>query len=318
MSALAQAEQLARSGRQREAVALVEDAASRGDPDALFMFANWRLLGLYGVRDLASAHDLLRLAAEQGHVEAARLRAFLIGSGTGCQSDPYLAQSLLARITDQDASAAMQTAFLPRMMRVEAALARSVDVLSQEPAVRLIRGLLLAEECDYIRELAQPALRPSFVIDPVSRARVPHPTRTSMGMSFGPMEEDLVINAINRRIAAVTCTQVAWGEPLHILRYQTGQEFKLHLDGLAGVANQRRWTVLVYLNDGYEGGETEFPELGHKIRGAIGDAVIFENVGGDGRPDQRTRHAGRPVLSGAKWLATRWIRSAPYDPWTGQ
>jgi prolyl 4-hydroxylase len=46
--------------------------------------------------------------------------------------------------------------------------------------------------------------------------------------------------------------------------------------------------------------------------------LMFENVAADGRPDRRSRHAGRPVLSGTKWLATRWIRSAPYDPWTGQ
>jgi prolyl 4-hydroxylase len=318
MNALAQADQLARSGRQREAVALLEHAAGRGDPDAIFMIANWRLLGLYGARDLSKAHDLLRCAAERGHVEAARLRAFLIGNGTGCRSDPDRARSLLAQIAQQDRYAGLQAAFLPKMMPADAALTLPIEELSKEPNVKVIRGLLLENECEYIRELAEPALRPSFVIDPITKARVPHPTRTSMGMSFGPTEEDLVINAINCRIAAVSGTQVARGEPLHILRYQPGQEFKPHLDGLAGVSNQRRWTVLVYLNDDYEGGETEFPDPGHKFRGATGDALMFENVAADGRPDRRSRHAGRPVLSGTKWLATRWIRSAPYDPWTGQ
>ena len=46
-----------------------------------------------------------------------------------------------------------------------------------------------------------------------------------------------------------------------------------------------------------------------------GDALLFFNTLADGRADPATRHAGLPVRSGAKWLATRWIRARPLDPW---
>lgn len=318
MSVLSEADRLARSGRQREGIGLIEGAAGRGDPDALFMCGNWRLHGLYGPRDLGQAADLLRRAAERGHVEAGRLRAYMIGNGTGQASDPDLARETLEGLASRDPVSARQLALLAGMPSVDEACARPGTQLCARPFIRMIEGLLRNAECDYITALAAPALRHSFVIDPNSRARVPNPIRTSMGMSFGPLDEDLAIHALNRRLARATQTEPAWGEPLHVLRYQPGQEFRPHMDAIAGTPNQRRWTALIYLNDDYEGGETSFPELGLKVRGRTGDCLIFENLDANGRPDRLTRHAGEPVTSGIKWLATRWIRSAPYDSWVGQ
>jgi prolyl 4-hydroxylase len=76
--------------------------------------------------------------------------------------------------------------------------------------------------------------------------------------------------------------------------------------------------VLVYLNQGYAGGETEFELAGLTFAGGEGDALLFRNVDDSGQPDPATRHAGLPVTSGTKWLATRWIRQRPYHPWLGE
>jgi prolyl 4-hydroxylase len=315
MDPVGQARVLARSGRQDEAVSLIEASARQGDAEALFMAASWKLLALYGDRDLGLAHRLLEQAAARGHVEAARLRAFLVGNGTGHKSDPAAAKELLEQIAPLDPFAALQLAFLPKMMSQSRADARPTRCLSEDPIVRMIDGLLLETECAYIRALAEPALRPSFVVDPRTGHRIPNPVRTSMGMSFGPMEEDLVIHALNRRVAAASGTAFDCGEPLHVLRYSPGQEYKPHVDALPGEVNQRRWTMLIYLNEDYQGGETEFPDLGIAVRGKLGDALLFQNVGADGQADMRTRHAGARVISGVKWLATRWIRERQYSPW---
>jgi hypothetical protein len=71
---------------------------------------------------------------------------------------------------------------------------------------------------------------------------------------------------------------------------------------------QRAFTVLVYLNDDLEGGETEFLRLGLRHRGRKGDALVFRNVDAQGQPDRRTLHAGRPPTHGEKWLLSTWIR----------
>jgi prolyl 4-hydroxylase len=306
VSVLEEAQRLFRAGRRAEAVALVEREARGGDCEALYALANWRLYGLYGPRDPAAAHPLLERAAAAGDGGAARLRAHLVASGTGCAADPARALDLLRTAAPDD----------PQIALVEAMGEPDpvTNVLADDPPVRFARRLFTAEECDHLIRLAAPALRPSAIVDPLTGRPKPDPVRTSDGMNFGPAQEDLVVNRLNRRIAAATGTRYECGEPLHVLRYLPGQEYKPHLDALPGVDNQRIWTALVYLNGGYQGGDTVFPELGLSARGEPGDCLIFRNVDSTGRGDPRARHAGTPVTGGVKWLATRWIREHPFDP----
>ena len=74
---------------------------------------------------------------------------------------------------------------------------------------------------------------------------------------------------------------------------------------------QRVATFLLYLNDDYEGGETEFPFLGFRYKGKKGDALLFWNVTPSGAPDLNTRHAGTPPTSGEKWVLSQWLRQRP-------
>jgi prolyl 4-hydroxylase len=71
----------------------------------------------------------------------------------------------------------------------------------------------------------------------------------------------------------------------------------------------------LYLNQGYAGGETYLEGNATRFKGRIGDALFFLNVDAAGRPDAKSRHAGLPVVKGTKWIATRWLRAAPFDPW---
>ena len=106
------------------------------------------------------------------------------------------------------------------------------ETLCGAPIVKRYPALLTARECAYLTSMAEPQLRPSFVTNPSTGAQMPHPIRTSMGMSFGPTQEDLVIRRINERIALASGTNVACGEPLHMLRYTPGQEYKPHTDSM--------------------------------------------------------------------------------------
>jgi prolyl 4-hydroxylase len=270
-----------------DAVGDIEQRAASGDAEAMFALANWRLFALHGPRDLAMAHRLLRKAAGAGHVEAARTWAHLIANGTGCAADSQEARRLLAKIARRDTYAAAQLDLLRRVPEPTKPVREAVNAT---PDIVMLCGLLAAEECRYIMALAEPLLQPSFVIDPNTGGRMPHPVRTSYGSAIGPTQEDVVINRINRRLAKASGTRYDCGEPLHILRYTGGQEYKPHLDAIPGLTNQREWTALAYLSDDYKGGETDFPDLGITIRGAPGDVLLFRNLVPDGRADTRTRH----------------------------
>jgi prolyl 4-hydroxylase len=189
--------------------------------------------------------------------------------------------------------------------------------LTADGVVRRVGGLLTPDECAHVANSARDLLAPALVADPRTGRMMPHPIRTSDHAVIGPLREDVVIRAINQRLAAASGTPVAAGEALTVLRYRAGQQFRLHSDVLPQTRNQRVTTVLVYLNDDFTGGETVFPDYDLSIRPRQGDAVIFRNTDAAAHPLATARHAGVPVTSGVKWLATRWIRARAFDPWRG-
>jgi hypothetical protein len=142
--------------------------------------------------------------------------------------------------------------------------------------------------------------------------------RTNTETDFNVVESDVILLLLRARIAAVTDLPTAAMELTKVLHYSPGEQFELHHDyldpaepGLAAeiaARGQRLATFLVYLNDDFDGGETEFPTLGLRHRGATGSALYFANVDMRNKPDPRSLHAGLAPTSGEKWLLSQWIR----------
>jgi len=111
---------------------------------------------------------------------------------------------------------------------------------------------------------------------------------------------------------------VDFAEDLVVLHYKPGERYYAHCDGFLpdlpeqaaeiDLKGQRIRTILVYLNDDYEDGETYFLFPDKKIKLKTGDALIFENITEEGDPDEHSVHEGLPVKIGQKWLASKWIR----------
>lgn len=317
-SSVARAEALLAAGHADQAIALATAAANDGDVDALMRLATWRLIGSPLPRDLPAARVLLRRAVAIGHVDAALMEVALTANGSGAPADWQGALALLRTAARTDPIAAAQFALVDAMGLDAEGNPRIVPrgkPLATAPRILHFAGLLSPGECAHLASVGGALLEPARVFDPVTGRLIPHPVRTSDGGTIGPTCEDLVVQAINRRIAAISGTMISQGEPLVVLRYAPGQEYRLHLDAIPGADNQRSMTVLVYLNGGFTGGETAFPEPGVIIVPRGGDAVLFDNLRDDGTADPCARHAGLPVRQGAKWLATRWIRRRPLDPW---
>ena len=99
---------------------------------------------------------------------------------------------------------------------------------------------------------------------------------------------------------------------VQFLRYDPGQYYRTHHDYLGGsenmLAGPRTLTLLAYLSDVEEGGETVFPALNLSVAPRAGRAVLFSNTL-DAEPlqkDVRTRHAALPVRKGVKLAANLW------------
>ena len=102
------------------------------------------------------------------------------------------------------------------------------------------------------------------------------------------------------------------GEGLQILKYTPGQEYKAHYDFFSSTSkaanNNRISTLVMYLNDVEEGGETFFPKLDFSVSPQKGTAVYFEYFYTDQDVNELTLHGGAPVIKGEKWVATQWMR----------
>ncbi len=307
------------SGRQQDAVAIAQDAAAGGDGECLAMLARWRLIGSPLPRDLPEARRLLRAATVAGSQDAALMEAALTANGTGAPQDWSGAMTILREAAERHGGAAADDLALLSRMDIDA---EGYPVSLPEPErlgsgyqVRRWRQFLTPEECAHLAMSVRDLLAPSIVADPRTGRAIPHPIRTSSAAVVGPTRETLPLQALMRRLAAATGTRVEQGEPLNVLHYAPGQEYREHMDTLPHVSNQRTVTALIYLNTGYLGGETRFPQQNLSVAGGGGDMAAFDNTLPDGSPDPRSRHAGAPVRQGTKWAATRWIRAQPFDVW---
>jgi prolyl 4-hydroxylase len=309
-----QAVELLRAGRFEAAMDVLGQAARRGDAEALEMLADMALSGEIVERDLPLSRDFYARAAQAGSASAAAAYRAFVANGTGGAANWLEALRLLDEAAPHDPRAAADRAIIAAMPlgeNGEPTGSFEFETFSTSPDVRLFRGLFTAAECDFLVERSLHSLQPSLVIDPDTGQQVPNPVRTSHATMYPLVFESPAIHALCRRLAAASGTHVNDGEPLQVLRYSAGQEYRAHLDAIADEPNQRVLTFLIYLNDDYEGGETNFLASGLRVKGAKGDGLLFRNASKSGSPDPASRHAGLPVVKGEKFLASRWIRQRP-------
>ncbi len=77
-------------------------------------------------------------------------------------------------------------------------------------------------------------------------------------------------------------------------KYTQGQRFKIHQDGRQNVeGNETLFTLLVFLNERFKGGETMFRQERISITPKTGKALVFEH---------RLWHKGCVVENGAKYV----------------
>lgn len=183
------------------------------------------------------------------------------------------------------------------------------------PRVVVFGGLLSEDECDQLVELARPRLARSETVDTTTGGSEVNAARTSSGMFFSRCETALH-QRIEERIGALVNWPVDHGEGLQILRYGPGAEYRPHHDyfdpaqpGTPAIlqrGGQRVGTLVMYLNTPEQGGATTFPDVGLEVAPIKGNAVFFSYA--RPHPDTRTLHGGAPVITGEKWVATKWLR----------
>ncbi|KAG2240794.1 hypothetical protein Bca52824_090539 [Brassica carinata] len=238
---------------------------------------------------------------------------------------------------------------------------RWLEVISWEPRAFLYHNFLTNEECEHLISLAKPNMAKSKVADvktgrskdsrfctlfPLQVASgnflnfkyqnaLMRRVRTSSG-AFLKTGHDEIVREIENKISDFTFIPVENGESLQVLHYEVGQKYEPHHDYFTDELNvkrggQRVATVLMYLSDVDEGGETVFPlakgnisdvswwnELsqcgkeGLSVLPKKRDALLFWSMRPDGSLDPSSLHGGCPVIKGNKWSSTKWLHVHEY------
>lgn len=180
----------------------------------------------------------------------------------------------------------------------------------ERPLVFTVPGVLRADECAALVariEAAGPALAPittarGFVYD--------SDIRNNARVIF----DDVALAAeLWRRVGARVPAEMYGGsrravsanERLRCYRYDVGQYFAPHSDGAfrRSASEVSLYTFLIYLNDGFEGGETTFLELDQKVVPKAGMALFFQH---------RLMHEGCAVTRGRKYALRSDVMYADY------
>jgi hypothetical protein len=324
----------------------IEDRAAAGDAEAMTQLGKLALAGKAKPRTAQDGARLLLAAAEKGSAEADCVISVVIGIDAKEPKDWSLALGYLQRAAERGWPSAREQLCV---LTADRELARSVvegrhdsaaweqlrstidmtsllkppaiRAVSNSPRIGVLEQFAGVSECKWMIARAQSRTDRAKVFDQSRGGELLDESRTNSAMLFGFLDMDFVLAILRARIAEATRSSRASLEDTNVLHYAVGQAFTRHFDfydpalpaNAAEIAatGQRVGTFLLYLNDDFDGAETEFPEIGWRYRGKPGDALYFMNVDEAGRPDRRTMHAGLAPTQGEKWLLSQWIRGVP-------
>jgi len=174
-------------------------------------------------------------------------------------------------------------------------------------------------ECEYIMALARPVLQRSTITGKEEREESSIRTSSSAFLTMA----DGKLDRITQRVAdELVKLPVDHFEKIQCVYYENGQYYDYHYDTVTTAkfkddkhtmetCGQRIYTVLIYLNDGFEGGETYFPFLDYRVMPKKGRAAIFQSLTEQEVIIPYARHACLPVTKGVKYACNVWVRTSP-------
>ncbi|CAK9102454.1 unnamed protein product [Durusdinium trenchii] len=219
------------------------------------------------------------------------------------------------------------------------------EVVSEFPRIFVRDDFLSFEECNFLKEQVAGRLQPAKVVEREENKydqQVNVRNNQQIWLGYAEERDTPVISHILKRMHRAARIPDDDAEALQIGLYGIDEKYEVHPDSDPKNGVARPATLIVYLNDVDEGGETLFP-LGSRAECTMrwrqdaegkqkfgiqnccdregllrispkkGRAVLFFNHDTAGEIDMMAEHAACQVKRGEKWIAQRWFRYEPYQ-----
>lgn len=185
-----------------------------------------------------------------------------------------------------------------------------------EGVIKEIPNVLNKQECEDLIAMSDGILSPAAVL-----GQQIDNYRTADNCWIN--EKNDLIFKIKEIISTETGLPVENQELPHIVKYNVGGEYKTHHDffhentdyyeAVTKRGGQRIFSCIFYLNEGFKGGETDFPKLNRNIKPELGKLLVWKNLHDNGEPNRDSLHAGLPVIEGTKWICIIWVREKQFQ-----
>ena len=135
-----------------------------------------------------------------------------------------------------------------------------------------IENFITREEAKYLMNMIDKYANKSMVVSRGKQMNEFNEARTSYTSNL--IANDPTVETLHKRIAKYLGQPLHKGESLQGQRYEKGQYFRTHKDYFEGdtydknclSSGNRTYTFMLYLNDNFDGGTTNFPYLKKEIK----------------------------------------------------
>ena len=181
---------------------------------------------------------------------------------------------------------------------------------------KMYPNLISPQETKHILQLANPLFRESRLVSGFSEN-----IRKSQTAWLSP--SDPVVKQIIERVCTITNLPFENCEKMQVVKYEPNGFYNAHYDASCDDkkecvefeknGGQRVITMILYLNDDFTEGYTEFPNLKKQYKPEKYSGLLFYSLEKNGNKcHPLSLHAGMPVKSGTKYIANVWLREQKY------